>query len=159
MARRSTTAAATAAVVAAVCTLLHAHPVVAASADDRVQPGTGEFFIFLFSSLVLILVAGLMSGLTVGYMSLDKLNIEILKKTGTGPQRKQAASVAGVIENHNLLLVTLVLANSAAAQTLPIFFDRITPTYVAILLSVTAILFFGEILPQAVCTGRPQAAQ
>ena len=64
-----------------------------------------------------------------------------------------AARVLPLLKNHNLLLVTLVLGNAAAMQTLPIFFDRIVPTYLAIILSVTAILFFGEIFPQALCTG------
>ncbi len=56
---------------------------------------------------------------------------------------RQARRVLPLIKNHNLLLVTLVLGNAAAAQTLPIFFDRIVPTVVAVILSVTAMLFFG----------------
>jgi CBS domain containing-hemolysin-like protein len=37
-------------------------------------------------------------------------------------------------------------------QALPIFLDRITSPAIAIILSVTAVLFFGEIVPQAICT-------
>ena len=41
-------------------------------------------------------------------------------------------------------------------EALPIFLDAIVPSYLAIIISVTAVLFFGEIIPQAVCTGPNQ---
>ncbi|MBA0595436.1 hypothetical protein Gorai_012306 [Gossypium raimondii] len=37
-------------------------------------------------------------------------------------------------------------------ETLPIFLDKLVPPWAAILISVTLILLFGEILPQAICT-------
>jgi metal transporter CNNM len=37
-------------------------------------------------------------------------------------------------------------------EALPIFLDKLIDPYVAILLSVTAILIFGEVIPQAVCS-------
>jgi hypothetical protein len=42
------------------------------------------------------------------------------------------------------LLVTLLLANAAAMEALPIFLDKMVPEWLAIILSVTAVLFFGE---------------
>ena len=41
-------------------------------------------------------------------------------------------------------------ANAGVAETLPIFLDKLVPNPIyAILLSVTAVLIFGEVLPQA----------
>ncbi|XP_016541537.2 DUF21 domain-containing protein At1g47330 [Capsicum annuum] len=37
-------------------------------------------------------------------------------------------------------------------QSLPIFLDKLVPALVAILVSVTLILMFGEIIPQTICT-------
>eukprot|EP00798_Chlamydomonas_sp_ICE-L_P013955 gene13955-19892_t len=37
-------------------------------------------------------------------------------------------------------------------EALPLFLDRLANPLLAILLSVTAVLFFGEIIPQSVCT-------
>jgi metal transporter CNNM len=37
-------------------------------------------------------------------------------------------------------------------EALPLFLDRLLNPVGAILLSVTAILLFGEIIPQAVCS-------
>ena len=58
-----------------------------------------------------------------------------------------------ILQKHHLLLVTLLLCNAAAMEALPIFLDAIVPSVLAIVISVTAVLFFGEIIPQAVCTG------
>ena len=43
-------------------------------------------------------------------------------------------------------------------ESLPIFLDAIVPAWAAILLSTTLVLVFGEVLPQAICTG-PQQVQ
>lgn len=59
--------------------------------------------------------------------------------------RFSVRQVTDVIRRHHLLLVTLLLANSIAMETLPIFLDRLVPSWIAVLLSVTAILLFGEV--------------
>lgn len=41
-------------------------------------------------------------------------------------------------------------------EALPIFLDAVVPSIWAIIISVTAVLFFGEVIPQAVCTGPSQ---
>ena len=51
------------------------------------------------------------------------------------------------------MLVTLLLCNALCMETLPLFLDKMMPELFAILTSVTCVLFFGEIIPQAVCTG------
>ena len=56
-------------------------------------------------------------------------------------------------KNHHLTLVTLLLANAVAAEALPLFLDKLVPEYLAIVLSVTFVLIFGEIIPSAICTG------
>lgn len=56
-----------------------------------------------------------------------------------------------VLARPHYLLATLLLCNSAAMEALPIFLDRLLNPLAAIVISVTAILVFGEIMPQAVC--------
>jgi metal transporter CNNM len=94
-----------------------------------------------------------MSGLTVGYLSVDKLDIELKLRTGTPTEQKHAKRVLNVIKHHHMLLVTLLISNAAAMEALPIFLDDIVPSYLAVIISVSAVLFFGEIIPQALCTG------
>jgi hypothetical protein len=50
------------------------------------------------------------------------------------------------VKNQHLLLCTLLIGNSLAMEALPIFLDTLVPPYVAILISVTLILAFGEVL-------------
>ena len=59
---------------------------------------------------------------------------------------------------HHWLLVTLLLCNAIALETLPIFLDAVVPSAYAILISVIAILFVGEVIPQAICIGPQQLA-
>jgi metal transporter CNNM len=37
-------------------------------------------------------------------------------------------------------------------EALPLFLDRLADPVTAIIVSVTMVLFFGEIIPQALCT-------
>jgi metal transporter CNNM len=47
----------------------------------------------------------------------------------------------------------LLLSNALALEALPIFLDKIVPAYIAIFISTGAVVVFGEVLPQAFCTG------
>ncbi|KAJ8439738.1 hypothetical protein Cgig2_009562 [Carnegiea gigantea] len=113
---------------------------------------TTQFFIRIGICIFLVLFAGLMSGLTLGLMSLSLVELEVLAKSGTPSDRKHAAKILPVVQNQHLLLCTLLIANAAAMEALPIFLDSLVTAGVAILLSVTLILVFGEIIPQAVCS-------
>ena len=53
-------------------------------------------------------------------------------------------------------MVTLLVANAATMEALPICLNKIVTEAVAIIISVTAVLIVGEILPQAICTGPNQ---
>ncbi len=61
-------------------------------------------------------MAGLMSGLTLGLMSLDSVDLEVLKRSGTELEKKHAERIIPVVKNQHLLLVTLLLCNAAAME-------------------------------------------
>ncbi len=52
--------------------------------------------------------------------------------------------------------MTLLVANSAAMEALPLCLNELVTEVVAVVISVSAVLAFGEIIPQAVCTGPSQ---
>ncbi|XP_062097950.1 DUF21 domain-containing protein At1g47330 isoform X2 [Humulus lupulus] len=110
------------------------------------------FWLYALVSIGLVCFAGLMAGLTLGLMSLGLVDLEVLMKSGRPQDRKHAAKIYPVVKNQHLLLCTLLMGNALAMEALPIFLDKLVPPWAAILLSVTLILMFGEILPQAVCT-------
>ncbi|CAH2051914.1 unnamed protein product [Thlaspi arvense] len=111
-----------------------------------------NFFIHIVVIVLLVLFAGLMSGLTLGLMSMSLVDLEVLAKSGTSRDRKHAAKILPVVKKQHLLLCTLLICNAAAMETLPIFLDALVTAWGAILISVTLILLFGEIIPQSVCS-------
>ncbi|XP_051152831.1 DUF21 domain-containing protein At4g14240-like [Andrographis paniculata] len=118
----------------------------------EVEFGTFLWFLYGGISCVLVLFAGMMSGLTLGLMSLGLVELEILQRSGTDTEKKQAAAILPVVQKQHQLLVTLLLCNAAAMEALPIYLDKMFNQYVAIILSVTFVLAFGEVIPQAICT-------
>ncbi|KAL8540486.1 hypothetical protein ACS0TY_001935 [Phlomoides rotata] len=112
----------------------------------------GGFFIRIGVVAFLVLFAGLMSGLTLGLMSLGLVDLEVLAKSGTPKDKQHAAKILPVVRKQHLLLCTLLIFNAAAMEALPIFLDSLVTAWGAILISVTLILLFGEIIPQSVCS-------
>ncbi|GMP24601.1 hypothetical protein CsSME_00001808 [Camellia sinensis var. sinensis] len=110
------------------------------------------FWVYLLISVVLVAFAGLMSGLTLGLMSLSLVDLEVLTKAGQPQDRKNAEKILPIVKNQHLLLCTLLICNAMAMEALPIFLDALLPAWGAILISVSLILAFGEIIPQAVCS-------
>ena len=110
------------------------------------------FWVYLGVYVILVLLAGLFSGLTMGLLSLDIMSLQVLKDAGDPKQKKYAARILPIVKKHHLLLVTLLLANAAAVESMPLFLDKISNPVTAICVSVTAVLLFGEVLPQALCT-------
>ncbi|ETV94734.1 hypothetical protein H310_11700 [Aphanomyces invadans] len=114
------------------------------------------FLVCLLSVIGLIAVAGMMAGLTMGLLSLDQLNLQILQTSGTDDEKDQAEKLLPIVKQHHLLLVTLLLFNAAANEALPVFLSRIVTEAQAVLISVTCVLLFGEIIPSAIFTGKQQ---
>lgn len=55
--------------------------------------GTAWWFIYAGVSCFLVLFAGIMSGLTLGLMSLGLVELEILQRSGTNTEKKQAGPI------------------------------------------------------------------
>jgi len=78
--------------------------------------------------------------------------MQVLKRSGTEQERQCAKQIIPLVKNAHYLLVTLLLCNAAAMEALPIVLDHLVHAITAVVISVTAVLFFGEIIPQAVCS-------
>lgn len=59
-----------------------------------------------------ILVAGMMSGLTLGLLTLDITSLMVLKNSGPPKERMYAARIIPLVQHKHLLLVTLLLCNA-----------------------------------------------
>ncbi|CAG7867632.1 unnamed protein product [Brassica rapa] len=119
---------------------------------EDIRFGSPWWFVVVGVACLLVLFAGIMSGLTLGLMSLGLVELEILQQSGSSSEKKQASAILPVVKKQHQLLVTLLLCNAAAMEALPICLDKIFHPFVAVLLSVTFVLAFGEIIPQAICS-------
>lgn len=57
---------------------------------NEIPFGTVEWYLYAGLSCFLVLFAGIMSGLTLGLMSLGLVDLEILQRSGTPAEKKQA---------------------------------------------------------------------
>ncbi|KAM7520370.1 hypothetical protein LguiB_019332 [Lonicera macranthoides] len=101
---------------------------------------------------MLVVFAGIMSGLTLAFMSMSIVDLEVLIKSGTPTDSHYASKILPVVKNQHQLLCTLLLSYTAAMESLPLFLHDLTPDWIAILASVTLLLLFGEIIPHAICS-------
>ena len=115
-----------------------------------------SFWFNFIGFTILAVFAGTMSGLTVGYLSIDMLILEIKINNGTEQEKTYAKKIRKIIADHHWILVTLLVCNAFACEAMPILLDKLVNPMVAIIISVTVLLFVGEIIPQALCTGPKQ---
>jgi len=127
------------------------------NADDADEESRGALWVNIFGALSCVCLAAMAAGLTLGLLGLDPLALLIKERAGANEEeRRMASSLLPLVKQHHRLLVTLLLMNSIANEALPIFLESLVPPSVAILMSVTLVLFFGEIIPSAVFTGPNQ---
>ncbi|KAF8840264.1 DUF21-domain-containing protein [Paxillus ammoniavirescens] len=130
-------------------TILHTYAKRASSAD----PHSVEFILFASLIPVLVLLSGVFAGLTLGYMSLDETQLNVLSMSGTPQQKLYADRIKPIRKNGHLLLVTLLLANMIVNETLPVISDPVLGGGVqSVVVSTVLIVIFSEIIPQSLCT-------
>ena len=129
-----------------------------------------SFAVNLFFTFLCVLAAALASGLTMGLVSIEPFDMQIIMQANeadcpTESEREElrrekllAKKVYPLISRHHQLLVSLLLLNSVANEALPLFLNQIVSPVFAVGVSVTAVLIFGEILPSAIFTGPNQLA-
>eukprot|EP00922_Rhytidocystis_sp_ex-Travisia-forbesii_P055073 GHVS01081571.1.p1 GENE.GHVS01081571.1~~GHVS01081571.1.p1 ORF type:complete len:722 (+),score=111.23 GHVS01081571.1:478-2643(+) len=114
------------------------------------------FGISLFLLVCCAVGSALFSGLTLGLMTLDCVQLRMLidqpDKTKTEYIfAKYARRVLKVRKDGNYLLVTLLIGNVAVNSAFTILLGNMVSELVALIISVAIITLFGEIVPQAVC--------
>ena len=89
---------------------------------------------------------------SLGLLSLDTTNLEVLQEAGDESERKYAKSISPLRHTGNLLLCTLLLGNTLVNALLSIMLAQLLNSVLGFVLSTALILIFGEIIPQATCS-------
>ncbi|GME95882.1 unnamed protein product [Ambrosiozyma monospora] len=124
------------------------------SVSKHQEPLTeGEFYVYMFTSMFLVLLGGVFAGLTLGLMGQDEVYLKVMADSGTPSEQKCAKKVLKLLaKGKHWLLVTLLLGNVITNETLPVILDRfLGGGFVAVFSSTVSIVIFGEIIPQSVC--------
>lgn len=104
--------------------------------------------------LGLLLMSGLFSGLNLGFMSLNKEELQRKIKLG-GEEGKRADIVYRLRKNGNLLLCTILIGNVLVNNVLAVYMSEMFTGTIAVIVSTALVVVFGEILPQAICSRYP----
>ncbi|XP_076007273.1 metal transporter CNNM4 [Genypterus blacodes] len=102
---------------------------------------------------LLLVLSGMFSGLNLGLMALDPMELRIVQSCGTEKEKKYARKIEPIRRKGNYLLCSLLLGNVLVNTTLTILLDDLTNSGVgAVVSSTVGIVIFGEIVPQALCS-------
>ena len=123
--------------------------------DGFLSPTHPRFLRYTVLCLLLIMFGGIMSGLQQAVTQISKAQLASMKHEGNENERKVARLLEPIVKRRHLTLVCLLIGNALAMEALPVFMDVLVPKAAAILLSVSAVVIFSEILPQAVCLRWP----
>lgn len=111
-----------------------------------------EFASVWLPIVILVLLSGLFSGLTLGLLSLDIKQLENVIRGGNEQEQKWANRILPTRKHGNWLLCTLLLGNVAVNAMLSILLADMTSGLMGFLTSTALIVIFGEITPQAFCS-------
>ncbi|XP_035885983.1 metal transporter CNNM4 isoform X4 [Phyllostomus discolor] len=103
--------------------------------------------------LVLLVLSGIFSGLNLGLMALDPMELRIVQNCGTEKERRYARKIEPIRRKGNYLLCSLLLGNVLVNTSLTILLDNLIGSgLMAVASSTIGIVIFGEIVPQALCS-------
>ncbi|NXD17854.1 CNNM4 protein, partial [Nothocercus nigrocapillus] len=101
----------------------------------------------------LLVLSGMFSGLNLGLMALDPMELRIVQNCGTDKEKRYARKIEPIRRKGNYLLCSLLLGNVLVNTTLTILLDDLIGSGVgAVVASTIGIVIFGEIMPQALCS-------
>uniref|UniRef100_A0A667X3B9 Metal transporter n=1 Tax=Myripristis murdjan TaxID=586833 RepID=A0A667X3B9_9TELE len=101
----------------------------------------------------LLVLSGMFSGLNLGLMALDPMELRIVQSCGTDKEKKYARKIEPIRRKGNYLLCSLLLGNVLVNTTLTILLDDLIGSGIgAVVASTIGIVIFGEIVPQALCS-------
>uniref|UniRef100_A0A8C2IHY8 Metal transporter n=2 Tax=Cyprinus carpio TaxID=7962 RepID=A0A8C2IHY8_CYPCA len=111
------------------------------------------FWLQVFFISMLLCLSGMFSGLNLGLMALDPMELQIVQNCGTEKEKTYARKIEPVRSQGNYLLCSLLLGNVLVNTTLTILLDDIAGSgLIAVVMSTIGIVIFGEIVPQAICS-------
>lgn len=118
----------------------------------RVARRTLPVWVTIICLVCLLSLSGLFSGLNLGLMSLTPHDLIVIQEAGTPDDRKYAKRIYPVRKHGNFLLCTILMGNVLVNSTTTLLLDTLISGGFAVAGATLAIVIFGEIIPQAICS-------
>ncbi|XP_062913267.1 metal transporter CNNM4-like [Mobula hypostoma] len=110
-------------------------------------------WLHIILTMLLLALSGIFSGLNLGLMALDPMELRIVQNCGSDSERRHAKSIEPVRRQGNYLLCSLLLGNVLVNSTLTVLLDALLGSgWVTVMTSTIGIVILGEIVPQALCS-------
>jgi len=121
------------------------------SADDSL--GVAEYALNVGFALFLLTISGLFSGLNLGLMSFTEDDLGVVISGSENPKEIYYAEKIRPLRKHgNLLLCTLLLGCTLVNAIIAVLLADLTGGVSGTIATTAAIVVFGEIVPQSVCS-------
>lgn len=89
------------------------------------DPSDPDLYVYLGVAVALVLLGGVMAGLTIALMGQDETYLQVIATSGEGAEKRHAKRVLRLLgKGKHWVLVTLLLSNVITNETLPIVLDR-----------------------------------
>ncbi|XP_078095372.1 metal transporter CNNM4-like isoform X2 [Mustelus asterias] len=127
-------------------------------ADSRLRvverrPPLLPLWLEVILTALLLLLSGMFSGLNLGLMALDPMELRIVQNCGSERERRHARAIEPIRRQGNYLLCSLLLGNVLVNTTLTVLLDGLLGSgWVTVVASTVGIVILGEIVPQALCS-------
>lgn len=82
-------------------------------------------------------------------MCLDHTYLSILRRAGTGVERRRAEKVLNLLHGRHAVLVALLFCMVLAQEVFPVLLGRCMSSYLAVGIGTVCMAIIGEILPAA----------
>ncbi|EPY38803.1 Magnesium and cobalt efflux protein corC [Angomonas deanei] len=102
---------------------------------------------YVIAIVFLIFASGATAGLQIALFSIDRLLLRVHSTTGDAVDKTNAKKLLGVLDKGHWTLVALILLNASCMMTLPVVLAHVVDELWALIISITAVLFLGEVIP------------
>ncbi|SCO61288.1 protein MAM3, putative, partial [Plasmodium berghei] len=116
-----------------------------------------QLWIIIICVIICGVLSALFSGLSLGIMMLDMLQLNLLILVSEKDKKelnnaKNARKILPLRNNTNQILVTFITANVMVNSAFSLLLSEVTDGFTAFIVSTLIITIFGEIIPQSICS-------
>ncbi|SCN59931.1 protein MAM3, putative [Plasmodium chabaudi chabaudi] len=116
-----------------------------------------QLWVIISCIVVCGVLSALFSGLSLGIMMLDTLQLNLLMLVSEKDKKelnnaKNARKILPLRNNTNQILVTFITANVMVNSAFSLLLSEVTDGFTSFIISTLIITIFGEIIPQSVCS-------